>query len=111
MRAAGSFVFKFCQATIGSLVGYELPRRIMMKFALGLALTGIGILGAGPAAAAKDGPKFDFARDTFAFSYETIFDYRVGVAYERPASSGRHRPSRCCTAATTRSICRRCARW
>ena len=66
----------------------------MMKFALGVALVGIGILGAGLAAAAKYGPEFNFARDTFGFANETIFDYRAGVAYERPASSGRHRPKR-----------------
>jgi len=68
----------------------------MTKFDLGLAVVGIalGLLGARAGAAAKDGPEFGFARDTFAFANKTVFDYQDGVAYARPPSSGQHQPKR-----------------
>lgn len=65
-----------------------------MKFSLGLAAVGIALvfLGSKQAAAAKDGPEFNFARDTFAFPNETVFDYHEGIPYGRRSSPGRNQP-------------------
>ena len=67
-----------------------------MKFGLITALVGIGLgfAGTNAVAATKDGPDFDFARDTFAFANETIFEYQAGVAYQRPSAPGGHEPKR-----------------
>lgn len=70
---------------------------VEMKFSIGLALVGIalGCSGTGVAAAApKDGPAFDFARETFAFPNETVFDYRAGVPYQRLLARGEQRQKR-----------------
>ena len=65
-----------------------------MKCSLGLAVVGIALvlLGSKQATAAKDGPEFNFARDTFAFPNETVFDYHEGVPYARRSSPGRNQP-------------------
>jgi hypothetical protein len=67
-----------------------------MKFDLATALVGIGLglAGTNATAATKDGPDFDFARDTFAFANETIFEYQAGVAYQRPSPPDGHHPKR-----------------
>ncbi len=66
-----------------------------MKFSLGLVVMGIALvlLGSEQAAAAKDGPEFNFARDTFAFPNQTVFDYHEGIPYERASSPGKNEPT------------------
>lgn len=61
-----------------------------MRFKLGFAVVGValGILRNGAAAATKDGPRFDFARDTFAFANQMFFDYRGAGGRARPSSPG-----------------------
>ena len=44
------------------------------------------------AAAAKTGPEFDFARDTFAFPNQTVFDYHEGIPYARRPPPGGNQP-------------------
>lgn len=56
-----------------------------MKFSPGLAVSiAVVLLSSKEVALTKDGPEFDFVRDTFAFPNETVFDYHEGIPYAHP---------------------------
>ena len=65
-----------------------------MKLSLGFVVMGIalGFVRSGVASAAKEGPEFDFSRDTFAFPNQTVFDYHEGIPYARKASPDKNGP-------------------